>query len=218
MQRLAKVESSVKATAGHPYLNMSTLGLSIILMIASSVSGFISYTKLQSSDTNLGNTKTLLLSASLLSLLAAIFLGIGIFLIYRHSQKLEAAFKGFFSVSLLLLSILFMLTSGILYSIVAFRLLTRTDTTGTKFKDTFGTSYKATVASAIMSLGGLGILGISFLVARFMLRKPTTVGAPTGTQIEQKAPYTTLGGAAEQLSQLQTASGIPKRAPSIPGV
>ena len=211
MQQLVQVESTVKATAGHPYLNMATLGLTSVLMITSLISGFISYTKLASSDTNLGNTKTLLMTASLLSLLAAIFLGIGIFLIYRHSQKLEAAFRGFFSVSLLLLSVLFILTSGILYSIVAFRLTFRTDTSGTKFKNTYGTSYKAAVVSAIMSLSGLGLLGTSFLVARFMMRKPSTVGVATGTRVVEKSSYTALGGAAEQLSQLRTAASIPTK-------
>nr|QBK87904.1 MAG: hypothetical protein LCMAC202_02650 [Marseillevirus LCMAC202] len=194
----------VKSATGHPKLNMGILGASSGLMFISAISGFISYSKLS----GLKDTKNLLLGASLLSLLSTLMLGFGIFLIYRHNKKMDAAFKGFFSFALLVLSGLFMFISGIMYAIAAVQIATRTDPSGNKYKDTYRTSYTTAVISAFMTLGGLGAVGISFLTALVVMRKkPRHIGPPpVTTQVRQRAPP--QYSAESILSQLQTATGI----------
>ncbi len=177
----------------HPYLNMTTIGLASALMLSSSISGFVSYTKIGDA-TGLGNIKALLSSVALLSLLSSILLGIGVFLVYRQGS----AFKGFFGISVLILSVLFMFISGIFYSIVAVRL---------RGNDTFTTSRKTAITSAVMSFSGLAIVGTTFLIGH-LSRKPSTIQTRAQTLVEQKPAYTDLRGASLQLSQLQTAASI----------
>nr|QBK87614.1 MAG: hypothetical protein LCMAC201_05270 [Marseillevirus LCMAC201] len=204
MDIVQKTVGQVKSITGHPKLNMGILGTSSGLMVTSAISGFISYSKLDTPE--LKGTKNLLLGASLLSLISSLLLGLGVFLIYRHHEKMEAAFKGFFSFGLLVLSGSLMFISGIMYAVAAVQLATGKDSSGKKYKDVHRTSYTAAVVSTVMTLGGLGAVGISFLTAILVLRKKELhLGLPPViTQVVQTAPEY---DAESILSQLRTAVG-----------
>ncbi len=207
METIQKAVGQVKFATGHPKLNMGILGASSGLMTISAISGFISYGTL-GSDSGLKGTKNLLLGASLLSLLSALMLVFGIFLIHRHHEKMEAAFRGFFSFALLVLSGLFMLISGIMYAVATVQIATGEDSNGDKYMDTYRTAYTSALISTIATLGGLGAVGISFLTAVLVIRKkrPQYIGpSPIATQVKQATPP--RYDAADILSQLKIATG-----------
>jgi hypothetical protein len=205
--KTAKVQETIKNITGHPKLNMIILGAASGLMTFSALSGFISYGKLGS---ELSSTKKLLLGASLMSLFSAILLGVGIFLVHQHIKKMEAVFKGFFSLTLLGLAGLFMLISGIMYAAAAAKLNSTDSSTGKKYRDTYGTSFTTAVLSAVMTLGGLGAVGLSFLFA--LLGKKKTAPPPphiapkqVTTKVDLEAPKY---NAMDVLRQLEIGSGV----------
>ena len=184
--------------SGHPMLNTVILGISSGLLTVSALSGFISYGKV-GNDPQLAGTKRMLLVASLLSLISALLLGLQIFLVRRHAKKMEHAYQGAFSITLLAVSGLLMMISGIMYAVAAAKI-------NEKHRATYGVSHGAATLSSVLNLGGLVVVGVLFVTALVTSRRkvPVTVGPPViSTKVDLKPPYQEADGAFKQLQQLQ---------------
>jgi len=189
---------NVKKASGHPTFNTVILGISSALTTISAISGFISYGKL-GNDPEVNQAKKMILTASLLSLFSAILLGLGLFLIHRHAVKMESTFKGFFSLTLLTITGLFVLVSGIIYSVAAAKIN----------KQKYGTAHSTAVVSAVLTFIGFGLLCMSLLMAFMALRKQPQMIRPTlSTPSNLIPPYTNVDSAKQQLEQLQTGSRV----------
>ena len=182
-------------SSGQPMLNMVILGMTSGLALASSISGFVGTSQLK--EENVKTAKNMLMIASIFSLLASLLLGLSVYLIHRHKTKMEPAFKGFFSMAVLVVSLMLLLISGIMFVIGM----------GKIDKASHGSAHAASFSAVIMSFVGVISLIVSLVTAIASLTKKHKIEAPINTGVNQKAPYTDPQGATRQLGELKQASG-----------
>lgn len=186
---------TVKRVTDHPTLNTVILSMASALMFSCSISGFVAHSKL-AATTATHRTRGFLMGASIFSLIAVALLIVGIFLVRYHSNKMEPAFTSWFSIGILITSVVLMLISGITYAVVASRLS----------KTTYTTAHRFATVSSVLTFGAIAILAVSFITALFAMgKKQQTFPRPT---LDLKPSYLQKDGAMKQLHQLQTGEGV----------
>ena len=155
------------------------LGFSIILVFTSAISGFMGYSR-----TDDAQAKNMLLAAGVMSLLAGILLCVSIFLLHRQ--------KSFFGHGSMIFAGVLMLISGILYSVASSRISKTT---------------KTALVSTFSSWGAFLIIAATFVISTFFAKPADIIGMPR-IKPQQSPSYGDIGGAAEQLRELQVASGV----------
>jgi len=159
--------------------------ISSVLTVTSTISGVIAVGQS-------GEHKGLFLSATVMSLLAAIFLIL--FYIFGRSEK----HPGMLMVGIISLSTLLLLISGSLYATAAVK-LSKSDSSG----------KTAATISSVMTAIAVMISGV-LLIVELVSRRKKVIQTRPDTQVVQQVPYTNPAGAQDQLSHLQTRQAQPQ--------
>lgn len=155
---------------GSPMINIIILSVTILLMLTSTITGFISYSKL-GKDAELKSIKTLLLFASIVSIFSLLLLGLALFFLFfkKIGNMFLLITLGVTAVMMLIAGILFIMASGKIK----------------KYNDRYKASRTMATLASIINFCSFGAVVSSFVIAMLtsnMMKSKSVKTVETGAK------------------------------------